>query len=112
MSLPERMRCRISVKRSGTAGRDGMSTFVVECDPHDNLLEVLTRLQREHDPTLTFRCSCLIGKCNVCLMKVNGEMVYACKKRIEEEMVVEAADNHPVLRDLVVAFGERKDRGE
>jgi succinate dehydrogenase / fumarate reductase iron-sulfur subunit len=71
-----------------------------------NLLEALLRIQDEQDSTLSFRYSCRGAVCGSCAMKVNGELVLACRTPVERLLgrttLIEPLPNFPVIRDLVV----------
>ncbi len=71
-----------------------------------NLLEALLRVQDELDPTLSFRYSCRGAVCGSCAMKVNEELVLACRTPVERLLgrttLIEPLPNFPVIRDLVV----------
>ena len=71
-----------------------------------NLLEALLRLQDEQDGTLSFRYSCRGAVCGSCAMKVNGNVVLACRTHVEDFLgkpaLIEPLPYFPVLRDLIV----------
>ncbi|OGP92660.1 MAG: hypothetical protein A2156_04720 [Deltaproteobacteria bacterium RBG_16_48_10] len=71
-----------------------------------NLLEALLRIQDEQDGTLSFRYSCRGAVCGSCAMKVNGNVVLACRTHVEDLMekpaFIEPLPYFPVLRDLMV----------
>jgi succinate dehydrogenase / fumarate reductase iron-sulfur subunit len=81
-------------------------TFEIEARKGMNLLEALLRVQDEMDPTLSFRYSCRGAVCGSCGMKVNGELVLACRtpveKRIGNVVLIEPLPFFPVIRDLIV----------
>ncbi len=71
-----------------------------------NLLEALLRIQDEQDGTLSFRYSCRGAVCGSCAMKVNGELVLACRTPVEgllgETVLIEPLPFFTVIRDLIV----------
>jgi len=81
-------------------------TFKVEAKKGMNLLEALLRIQDEQDPTLSFRYSCRGAVCGSCGMKVNGELVLACRTPVERFLgripLIEPLPFFPVIRDLIV----------
>jgi len=83
-----------------------METFQVETRKGMNLLEALLRIQDEQDGTLSFRYSCRGAVCGSCAMKVNGELVLACRTHIEDLLekstLIEPLPYFPVIRDLIV----------
>jgi succinate dehydrogenase / fumarate reductase, iron-sulfur subunit len=83
-----------------------VDTFSLEPRKGMNLLEALFRIQDEQDGTLSFRYSCRGAVCGSCAMKVNGEVVLACRTRVEallgKPASIEPLPYFPVLRDLLV----------
>lgn len=70
------------------------------------VLDALTHIKENLDPTLAFRASCRMGICGSCAVMVNGRPVLACHTQIEEirekTITIEPLANFPVVRDLVV----------
>ena len=83
-----------------------IETFSLEARKGMNLLEALLRIQDEQDGTLSFRYSCRGAVCGSCSMKVNGNVVLACRTRVEnligKPAILEPLPYFPVLRDLIV----------
>jgi succinate dehydrogenase / fumarate reductase iron-sulfur subunit len=83
-----------------------IETFQVEIRKGMNLLEALLHLQDEQDGTLAFRYSCRGAVCGSCAMKVNGELVLACRTHVEDLLerpaLIEPLPSFLVLRDLIV----------
>jgi len=83
-----------------------IETFHVEPREGMNLLEALLRIQDEIDGTLSFRYSCRGAVCGSCAMKVNGQVVLACRTRVEDLLgkstSIEPLPYFPVIRDLIV----------
>lgn len=81
-------------------------TFAVGARKGMNLLEALLRIQDEIDPSLTFRYSCRGAVCGSCAMRVNGQVVLACRTHVEpllgKTVLIEPLPNFPVIRDLLV----------
>ena len=71
-----------------------------------NLLEALLRIQDEQDGTLSFRYSCRGAVCGSCAMRVNGQLVLACRTSVvgllEKSVLIEPLPYFPVIRDLIV----------
>jgi len=70
------------------------------------LLEVLQNIKTEQDNTLTFNSGCRSGVCGSCAMRVNSKEVLACEYKVQEGDVIQALNNMPILRDLVVDMDE------
>jgi len=81
-------------------------TFHVEPRKGMNLLEALLRIQDEQDGTLSFRYSCRGAVCGSCGMRVNGNLVLACRTQVEglpeRPVLIEPLPYFPVIRDLIV----------
>ena len=94
---------RFQKERTPTSWID---TFHVEPRKGMNLLEALLGIQDEQDGTLSLRYSCRGAVCGSCAMRVNGEVVLACRTHVEELMkkpaLIEPLPYFPVIRDLIV----------
>ena len=51
---------------------------------HQTVLDVVTEIQREQDPTLSYRFACRVGICGSCAMVVNGRPRWTCRTRVNE----------------------------
>ncbi len=67
-----------------------------------NLLQALIEIKSYQDNSLSFRCGCKSGICGSCAVRVNGTEKLACKTKIEENDLIEAIKNLPIIKDLVV----------
>ncbi|NIO03733.1 MAG: succinate dehydrogenase iron-sulfur subunit [Proteobacteria bacterium] len=81
-------------------------TFQIQPWGRMNLLEALLRIQEEIDGSLSFRYSCRGAVCGSCAMRVNGQVVLACRTPVKNLLgkttLVEPLPNFPVIRDLIV----------
>ncbi len=81
------------------------STYQVEAEPTDRVLDMLNTIKWELDGTLTYRRSCAHGVCGSDAMRINGRNRLACKvlvRDIGNKMTIEPMMGFTVLRDLVV----------
>jgi succinate dehydrogenase/fumarate reductase iron-sulfur protein len=82
--------------------------YSLELDNRMTVLDALFAIQREHDPSLAFRCSCRVGMCGSCAMNVNFQPRLACQTRVEtlksDLVYIAPLDQLPVLKDLVVSL--------
>ena len=62
---------------------------------------VLQYLQRAIDPALAYSLSCRRGLCNVCAMRIDGEVRPACTTPMRDGIAVEPAHDKLHLRDTV-----------
>ncbi|HWQ43597.1 MAG TPA: 2Fe-2S iron-sulfur cluster-binding protein [Desulfosporosinus sp.] len=79
------------------------------------LLMAIKRIYETIDPTLGFRnYFCGRGLCGSCLMTVDGRVKKSCHVILEadREYLVEPLKNYPVIRDLVVQFGDQQPTAE
>jgi succinate dehydrogenase / fumarate reductase, iron-sulfur subunit len=98
--------------RVARATADGISTgvqqFEVALEERMTVLDALFRIQRLHDPSLSFRCACRVGMCGTCAISINGVPRLACKTRplLLDSPRIELAPlpNLPVMKDLVVSM--------
>lgn len=72
------------------------------------VLDGLFLIQRQQDPTLSFRCSCRVGMCGTCAMTINWQPKLACQTRLvtlkSDAIVVEPLNHLPVLKDLIISL--------
>ena len=67
----------VRIRRDG-----GFQTFAVARRPAQTILDVVTEIQREQDPTLAYRFACRVGMCGSCAMMVNGRPRWTCRTRV------------------------------
>ena len=95
----------VRVWRGDATGR--FQTFEVARRANQTILDVVTEIQREQDPTLSYRFACRVGMCGSCAMVVNGRPRWTCRTRVasaEEngKLTLEPLRNLPVVKDLAV----------
>jgi fumarate reductase iron-sulfur subunit len=93
----------VSLWRGGKDGR--YQTFDVPQRANQTVLDVVTWVQRNADPTLAYRFACRVGMCGSCAMTVNGRPRWTCRThvaRVVEDGRLEIGPlaNLPVIRDL------------
>jgi fumarate reductase iron-sulfur subunit len=69
------------------------------------VLDVVTFVQRNLDPTLTYRFACRVGMCGSCAMTVNGHPRWTCRTHVSKvvedgRITIGPLENLPVIRDL------------
>jgi fumarate reductase iron-sulfur subunit len=91
-------------------------TFSVPRRANQTVLDVVTEIQREQDPTLAYRFACRVGMCGSCAMVVNGRPRWSCRTRISEvvradgRLRLEPLRNFAVVKDLAVEMTEFFDK--
>ncbi|HWQ04631.1 MAG TPA: succinate dehydrogenase iron-sulfur subunit [Longilinea sp.] len=82
------------------------TTFEVEAEPTDRVLDVLEQIRGEQDGTLAFRRSCAHGVCGSDAMRINGRNYLACKVLLRDldvsEITIEPLLGLRVVKDLIV----------
>jgi len=97
------------VSRSAPDGASKqVQSFRVAIQERMTVLDALFAIQRERDPSLSFRYSCRVAMCGTCAMYINRIPRLACKTGIEnlasETITVEPLPHLPVLKDLIVSL--------
>jgi len=74
---------------------------------NQTVLDVVTEIQREQEPSLAYRFACRVGVCGSCAMTVNGVPRWTCRSHVKDvidggELTIEPLRSHPRIRDLVV----------
>ncbi len=83
--------------------------------PSQTVLDVVTYIQRELDPTLAYRFACRVGMCGSCAMTVNGRARWTCRTHVQTvardgRLDIAPLANLPVIRDLVTDMREFFDK--
>ncbi|MFP4112737.1 MAG: succinate dehydrogenase iron-sulfur subunit [Spirochaetota bacterium] len=85
------------------------TSYSVEVEPTDRVLDALTTIKRNIDGSLAFRRSCAHGVCGSDAMVINGTEALACKTLIQDvaesdgaTIKIEPARHMNVQRDLMV----------
>jgi len=90
------------------AAKGAFQTFCVPRRPNQTVLDVVTEIQREQDPTLSYRFACRVGMCGSCAMTVNGRPRWTCRTRVSQAAAdgdtlrLEPLRNFIVVKDLAV----------
>jgi succinate dehydrogenase / fumarate reductase, iron-sulfur subunit len=97
----------IRLARSRTSGIIAQK-HTLELDRQMTVLDALFIIQRKHDASLSFRCSCRVGMCGTCAMTINYEPRLACQTRLEtlrsHTVTIGPLENLPVIKDLIVSL--------
>jgi succinate dehydrogenase/fumarate reductase-like Fe-S protein len=94
----------VRVRRTG---QEELASYRVPVEAGMSVFNVLDRIRSEVDPTVAFLISCRIGKCDICLLKVNGKTRWSCTELATDGMVLEPLDRYQVAKDLVVDWEHR-----
>ncbi len=90
----------------GNARGGSLQGYQVPRQESQTILDVITWIQREHDPNLSYRYACRVGMCGSCAMMVNGIPRWACRTHVKKvaqgsHLKIEPLRNLPVIKDLV-----------
>jgi len=99
-------RYTVSVRRSRRDSGAARSRFVVEGADSEYLIDLLGRIERNHDPDFTYRHSCHHGSCGTCTVELNGSPVLACVTRLGSlettNLEVGPLEHFPTLADVAI----------
>lgn len=82
-------------------------TFEVPAYDNQTVLDVVSWVQQNTDPTLSYRFACRVGMCGSCAMMVNGVPRWTCRTHISkvldgDKVSIAPLRNLPIIKDLVV----------
>ncbi len=83
-----------------------METYKVAARENQTVLDVVSEVQRLHEPGLAYRFACRVGVCGSCAMTVNGRPRWTCRTHVnkvadEGVLTIEPLSNLPRIKDLV-----------
>jgi len=81
-------------------------TYQVAARDNQTVLDIVSEVQRLHEPDLAYRFACRVGVCGSCAMTVNGRPRWTCRTHIrkvagEGILTIEPLRNLPRIKDLV-----------
>ena len=81
-------------------------TYDVPRQASQTVLDVVTYIQRNLDPTLAYRFACRVGMCGSCAMNVNGKARWTCRTHVakvveDDALEIAPLSNLPKVKDLV-----------
>ena len=79
--------------------------YDVPAQQNQTVLDVVSWIQQNTDPGLTYRYACRVGMCGSCAMMVNGEPRWTCRTHVKtvlkgNRLEVAPLRNLPVIKDL------------
>jgi len=95
---------KVSIWRGKTEG--SFVPYEVPRLQSQTVLDVITHIQRQIDPGLSYRFACRVGMCGSCAMTVNGVARWTCRTHVSKvagdgELKIGPLANLPVIKDLV-----------
>src|SRR5215470_7292310 len=99
----------VAIWRGKADGR--YQTFTVPLRESQTVLDVVTWVQRNADPTLAYRFACRVGMCGSCAMTVNGRPRWTCRTHVANvaeggRLEIGPLENLPVIKDLATDMRE------
>jgi fumarate reductase iron-sulfur subunit len=93
----------VSLWRGKADGR--YQTYSVPQRESQTVLDVVTWVQRNADPTLAYRFACRVGMCGSCAMTVNGRPRWTCRTHVSRvvengRLEIGPLANLPIIKDL------------
>ena len=104
----------VSIWRGNSRG-GSLQDYQVPKQESQTILDVITWIQRELDPHLSYRYSCRVGMCGSCAMMVNGIPRWTCRTHVKkvaqgDNLKIEPLRNLPVIKDLVCDMSDFFDK--
>jgi len=100
----------VSVWRGNSDGGEFVS-YEVPRQRSQTILDVVTWIQHNADPKLTYRFACRVGMCGSCAMMVNGAPRWTCRTHVQKvvdgnKLEIAPLRNLPVIKDLAADMAE------
>ncbi len=104
----------VSVWRGDKSG-GAYAQYAVPRQESQTILDVVTWIQRNLEPTLAYRFSCRVGMCGSCAMMVNGKPRWTCRTHVQKvldgnRIEIAPLRNLPVIKDLAADMAEFFDK--
>jgi len=89
----------------GDASGGFYQNYEVPALKSQTVLDVVSWIQRNLDPGLSYRFACRVGMCGSCAMTVNGKPRWTCRSHVStvmdgDTLTIEPLRNLPVIKDL------------
>lgn len=94
---------KVRIWRGGDSG--ALQEYEVPARENQTVLDVVTEVQRRHEPALAYRFACRVGVCGSCAMTVNGTPRWTCRTHVSRvagdgTLTIEPLRNMPRIKDL------------
>lgn len=96
----------VSVWRGDATG-GSYQPYEVPAYKNQTILDVVSWIQQNADPELTYRFACRVGMCGSCAMMVNGIPRWTCRTHVRKatgetgnRLTIAPLNNLPVIKDL------------
>ena len=91
----------------GVMKKENYQEFVVPFQERMTVLDVLNYVYERLDRSLSYYYSCRSGKCNGCIVNVDGRNKLACITFAEDGLKIGPAKGFKVIKDLLVDFSQK-----
>lgn len=104
----------VSVWR-GNAEGGRYCSYSVPAQESQTILDVVTWIQHNIEPCLTYRFACRVGMCGSCAMMVNGKPRWTCRTHVRKvirnnALKIAPLRNLPVIKDLACDMSQFFDK--
>ena len=104
---------KVRIWRGRDTGR--FENYEVPWRDNQTVLDVVTEVQRHHEPALAYRFACRVGVCGSCAMTVNGMPRWTCRTHVSrvqngETLTVEPLRSMRRIKDLVTDMSDFFDK--
>jgi fumarate reductase iron-sulfur subunit len=104
---------KVKVWRGKAVG--AFTTYDVPRSESQTVLDVVTFIQRNLEPSLSYRFACRVGMCGSCAMTVNGQARWTCRTHVSKvakngELEITPLSNLSVIKDLATNMAEFFDK--
>lgn len=94
----------VSIWRGSSTG-GAYEDFCVPAQENQTILDVVSWVQQNQEPSLTYRYACRVGMCGSCAMMVNGVPRWTCRTHVKKAtsdgtLKIGPLRNLPVIKDL------------
>jgi succinate dehydrogenase/fumarate reductase-like Fe-S protein len=105
-------RATLKIHRGGSGEPARVEAFDVPFEEGQSVLDGLRWIRANKDPSLAVRFSCInANACKECMIRLDGETVYACTARLEPRaMTLAPLPNKTLIRDLVTEIAPPSER--
>lgn len=102
--MSARTALQVEVWRGDGAGGE-FCAYTVPEQESQTVLDVVTWIQQNAEPSLTYRFACRVGMCGSCAMMVNGTPRWTCRTHVRKvahggRLRIAPMRNLPVIKDL------------
>jgi fumarate reductase iron-sulfur subunit len=99
-------RTGVKLKRNQVKG--AYQQYTIPFVERMTVLDVLNYVYKNYDKNLSYYYSCRIGKCNGCIVNIDGKNKQACTTLAKDGIKISPAKGYRAIKDLLVNFSEKE----